>query len=126
MENNKFQEALNLICNENYELDIFLEKYPQVQMDWNNSNGFKNHIKEITNFENKYGDMPAGVLQKLVDYHKEKETPVKPIKKHYETEGEEPYIKCICPKCNRYPMISAYKYCPNCGQKLDWKSEGEL
>ncbi len=26
-----------------------------------------------------------------------------------------------CPRCN-YPVTSANKTCPNCGQELDWRS----
>ena len=67
-------------------------------------------------------------LQELVD----KETPMKPIvnKLPYEVHDGEivtKYYECNCPKCNvvltkkwGHVYIRADKYCPNCGQKLDW------
>lgn len=68
------------------------------------------------------------ILQELVD----KETPMKPIanKLPYEVHDGEivtKYYEYNCPKCNvvltkkwRHVYIRADKYCPNCGQKLDW------
>lgn len=51
-----------------------------------------------------------------------KQIPQKPIEKHYEEEGEKPYIKYKCPSCqSRYQISKNYDfYCPQCGQKIDW------
>lgn len=56
-----------------------------------------------------------------------KEIPVKPIAHHYEEVGEKPYIKYSCPKCNsKYQLIENIgKYCPYCGQRLDWSDCNE-
>lgn len=64
------------------------------------------------------------VLQDLdrLEMLEKKEIPMKPIAHHYEEIGEKPYIKYSCPKCdNKYQLIKNYgKYCPHCGQRLDW------
>lgn len=52
----------------------------------------------------------------------------KPLYKHYEDEGEPPYIKISCPNGCRiqlYPVTEKHlahehEFCPKCGQKLDW------
>ncbi len=62
----------------------------------------------------------------------EKQKPKKPIIKHYEDEGEEPYIKYACPNdcgIQLHPVTEknlAYEhvYCPKCGQKIDWQGIG--
>lgn len=62
---------------------------------------------------------------------KEKQIPKKPLYKHYENEGEKPYIKICCPNnCHIqvYPVTHknlAFEnvYCHKCGQKLDWSDE---
>lgn len=55
----------------------------------------------------------------------EKQIPKKPLEKHYEGEGEPPYIKYCCPKgCNvqLYPSRKGETlYCYKCGQKIDWR-----
>ena len=52
----------------------------------------------------------------------EKQIPKKPIIKHLEAVGEEPYIKLRCPNCHsRHSLGEVYdKYCKICGQKIDW------
>lgn len=52
----------------------------------------------------------------------EKQIPKKPREKHYEEEGERPYIKYKCPSCESKYQIHNFidSYCNNCGQKLDW------
>ncbi len=62
----------------------------------------------------------------------EKQKPKKPIIKHYEDEGEEPYIKYACPNdcgIQLHPVTEknlAYEhvYCSKCGQKIDWQGIG--
>lgn len=109
---NKYQEALDIEFNESWEIDIFLEKYPQVQMAYYDSEGFKNHIKRLEEFEKKYGDLPPTFLQKLVD----KEKPMKPTEVW---EHSNPKTRCKCSA----GVIPAHNYCWNCGQKLDWSDE---
>ncbi|MCM1130117.1 MAG: hypothetical protein NC310_00440 [Roseburia sp.] len=70
------------------------------------------------------GDKDVETLQELVN----KETPIKPIENHYEEKGQEPYIKYTCPRCEqlnnkRYSLCSLHRYCPICGQKLDWSDK---
>ena len=61
----------------------------------------------------------------------EKQKAKKPIYKHYEDNGEPPYIKISCPNGCRiqlYPVTDKnlaheHGYCPKCGQKIDWSDE---
>ena len=61
----------------------------------------------------------------------EKQKAKKPIYKHYEDNGEHPYIKISCPNGCRiqlYPVTDKnlaheHGYCPKCGQKIDWSDE---
>ena len=50
----------------------------------------------------------------------EKQQPKKLIERHYEEEGEEPYIKMTCPNGCRLQPSRTSNYCRECGQKLDW------
>ena len=52
----------------------------------------------------------------------EKQISKKPVIKHLEAVGEEPYIKLKCPNCHsRHSLGEVYdKYCKICGQKIDW------
>lgn len=53
----------------------------------------------------------------------EKRIPKKPIERHYEDPGEEPYIKHTCPAGCRVTLHGGrygVKYCPQCGQAIDW------
>ncbi len=62
----------------------------------------------------------------------EKQIPKKPIEKHYEDEGESPYVKYACPNdcgIQLWPKTSKnlaheHVYCPKCGQKIDWEGIG--
>jgi hypothetical protein len=53
----------------------------------------------------------------------EKQIPKKPIERHYESEGEMQYIKITCPAGCRVQVTPRDKYCPICGQAIDWESE---
>ena len=55
----------------------------------------------------------------------EKQWKKKPTEKHYEEEGEKPYIKYKCPSCDSKYQIHNFvnKHCNNCGQKIDWGDE---
>lgn len=48
-----------------------------------------------------------------------------PIERHYESEGEAPYIKYLCPICNianiKMQVQPFNKNCPICGVSLKWK-----
>ena len=47
----------------------------------------------------------------------------KPVKYHKLKE-----LRCNCPTCNRRLKLQStrYKFCPECGQKLDWNVEEQL
>lgn len=63
----------------------------------------------------------------------DKATPKKPIERHYENEGEAPYIKYTCPNgCNLQlnPVTEknhSYedRYCRKCGQAIDWSDKDD-
>lgn len=65
-------------------------------------------------------DKDIKIIQELID----KETPMKPNYEGdgYDKDGNIIYDTWICPSCEtRYEVdYDEYKYCPNCGQKLDW------
>lgn len=62
----------------------------------------------------------------------EKQKGKKPIYRHYEENGEKPYIKITCPNGCRiqlYPVTEKHfahehNYCPKCGQAIDWSETG--
>lgn len=60
-------------------------------------------------------------IQELVDYQK----PMKPIL--IGDYGKIYYELWSCPNClNKYPSETGeYKYCPKCGQRIDWDMEEE-
>ena len=95
---NKYQQALDRM-EENY---------------YNNDTSFgamKNFKKDVE------------TLQELVD----KATPTKPSYwgDGYDYEGNIIYDVYDCPKCGESYEIDyeKYKYCPNCGQAIDWSDE---
>lgn len=49
---------------------------------------------------------------------------VRVIERHYENEGEPPYIKYICPVCAEAGVLHQLEHrtnsCPICGVNLDW------
>lgn len=65
-------------------------------------------------------------LQKLIDIAIEKQIPKKP---HFEGDGywrgELVYDTWVCPNCDTDYEVGAdtHKYCPNCGQAIDWSEE---
>lgn len=65
-------------------------------------------------------------LQKLIDIAIEKQIPKKP---HFEGNkywrGELVYDTWACPNCDTDYEVGtdAHKYCPNCGQAIDWSEE---
>ena len=60
-------------------------------------------------------------IKELVDYQK----PMKPIL--IGDYGKIYYELWLCPNClNKYPSETGeYKYCPKCGQRIDWDMEEE-
>ncbi len=87
---------------------------------------------------NKYQKALWNIIQSLTDHRQtdnhgqdlniikeliEKATPKKPIKKELWHGG----ITCKCPKCEHcltsimLPGLDYYKFCPECGQKIDWE-----
>ena len=62
----------------------------------------------------------TGLTPEQVKELKERDTAKRLIERHYEEPGEEPYIKYTCPNgCKIQPSRSS-KFCPKCGQRLDW------
>lgn len=65
------------------------------------------------------------LLQDLID----KASPEKPYYEGdgYDENGKIIYDTWICPNCNkRYEVdYDDYKYCPDCGQAIDWSAEDD-
>ena len=113
---NKYQEALN---------NLIINSCP-VALDWLESQSFNDKRDLLKAFNEKYigSKEPCSsckynkicnalakdwidTLQELVD----KETPMKPLEDNYLGE-----FMCECGS----PITKDQKYCPNCGQKLNW------
>ena len=82
-------------------------------------------VKEIRN----NGEIEHAIireLQKLIDVAIEKQIPKKP---RFEGDGywrgELVYDTWICPNCDTDYEVGTdtHKYCPNCGQAIDWSEE---
>ena len=84
-----------------------MNKY-QEALDVINTSDDEKFIKDSSSYFEKYKLNPVAVIQKLVD----KETPMKPLKL---SEGD------FCRNCKCEIPENVEKYCPHCGQKLDWR-----
>lgn len=88
--------------------------------------------KELTNKTNE----DVEVLQELVD----KATPKRPIlnkiwededtKNIYDECGRINELLCVCPNCGEsaiydFEYNKRFKYCSNCGQRIDWSVEDD-
>lgn len=91
---NKYQEAMNWIVDEYLDID-----YQGKAMNKDTEAAF--------------------CIQELIN----KATPKKPIKRHYGKEGDEPYIKTTCPNGCHITLWYNHKFCPLCGQAVDWSDE---
>ena len=103
---NEYQKALNKIVN---------SSCPNCTDD----NGCSScDIQKICNCHAKSW---VNTLQKLVD----KENPMKPIDGMTGLTFKDAHKCKLCPKCKGKGMAikKEWKYCPNCGQKLDWSDE---
>lgn len=112
--NNKYQEALNKIKNK-----LTTVEYLQPLQATNKSTTFQEAFERAEGIEMTIErEEELKTLQELVD----KETP----KKMTETTSYSTTRACLCPICHKRWSMSnrrKYKYCPNCGQKLDWSEE---
>ena len=89
-------------------------------------NRFINHIVQTNmfpnsndNLNNKIFEQDRKTIQELV----EKATPKKPnLEADGYSNGELVYDTWICPSCGKHYEVDYddYKYCPVCGQRLDW------
>lgn len=73
-------------------------------------------------------DMQPTAIQGFVadaEYCYQRITYVRPVERHYEEPGEEPYVKYICPVCdaleNIHQVTLGEKKCPLCGVNLYWE-----
>lgn len=66
------------------------------------------------------------LVGKVLDakYAYQRLTFIKPIEKHYENKGEEPYIKYCCPVCemlgNKHQLSFKAENCSLCNVNLTW------
>lgn len=74
------------------------------------------------NYRKEHKPKDINILDYTIIEALRKQIPQKPIEKHYEEEGEKPYIKYKCPSCkSKYQISKDYdNYCSKCGQKIDW------
>lgn len=70
---------------------------------------------------NKY--LAIGELE-IIEMALEKQVPEKPYEESYgySPEGRELW-QDFCPRCNFDFEEYEFKYCPNCGQAIDWRSK---
>lgn len=90
-------------------------------------NNYEEYQKALDSICNRcFGDGPKKVLQELVD----KATPKKVLGKWKPDYDPKLYYpdSYHCPSCSRQLRRDrSYKYCPRCGQKLDWSDkDGEI
>lgn len=81
----------------------------------------------------KYTDRDVGIGKIVIEAHElaidalQKQIPQKPNIEGdgYDDKGNLIYDTWICPNCEkRYETeYDDYKFCPECGQKIDWNSE---
>ena len=74
-------------------------------------------VYSVFNFNTKIEELFT--IKELV----KKETPIQVIVNWFGQDDED-YYSYFCPMCNNDLYGEEEKYCPNCGQKLDW-FEGE-
>ena len=60
--------------------------------------------------------------KELVPKNRQRDNPLKPIMSDLLSKGVK---KPFCPNCQE-PIKKDYKYCPLCGQKLDWSKDDAL
>lgn len=101
---NKYQEALNNLVKESCPKKTFCKEC-----------GFE----KTCNCDAK---QDINTLQELIY----RATPKEPMERHYENEGEQPYIKTTCPNGCHITLSKKYdKFCPECGQAIDWSDKDE-
>ena len=106
-----------------------------LEMPWSiedtieNLNEIKENFKVILINKNLDGKASDDVKELEFDFDRainalEKQMPKKPKMRHLKPYDS--YNDGWCPNCEAYVNEdSEYKYCPNCGQKLDWSDESE-
>lgn len=86
-------------------------------------------VKEAMDIRNNptYEDVNNKELSQCIDDALEKQIPKKPdlLGDGYDDNGNLLYDTWICPCCEtQYELYyDEYKFCPNCGQALDWSVE---
>lgn len=105
----KYQEALNALCDED---EMYkLAKGFSFDDDYTSEHDYDKAEEHCKN-----------VIQELIY----RATPKEPIERHYEEDGEQPYIKTTCPNGCHITLSKKYdKFCPECGQAIDWSGENE-
>ena len=88
---NKYQEAFGDIVDNGVSLEYFNDKSVLPQ-----------------------DENPLFILQELVD----KATPMKP--KYISLLTNPPKHKVVCSNCHGPYLERVFKFCPSCGQKIDW------
>ena len=96
---NKYQEVLDFIKN------IVIDEL---------SNGYDDPKHLIDFYPNE-----VNVLQELVD----KEKPMKPL--HISLLSNPAQNIIACGNCKGNNLGQSFKYCPSCGQKIDWNMKNE-
>ncbi len=99
-----------------------MNKY-QEALDYIISNG--THTTEYSwgdeiELETEHGEESVNLLQELVD----KETPMKP--KYISLLTNPPKHKVVCSNFHGPYLERVFKFCPSCGQKIDWGYENDL
>lgn len=99
----------------------------------NSTGGYDKKIDISIPFPNLFQNLPVGKTYRIKDLlavaKPDKNTPTKPDYEgdSVDSNNEPIYDTWICPNCEtKYELeYEEYKYCPKCGQAIDWSKESE-
>lgn len=113
---NKYQEALD-------ELEKMKQNHLQLTKEKYSHEPLKSDI--VARRETHYKKVEIA-LRELVDRATPKKFDINKINTHYDYSQEKYETIIPCPNCGSDILLgNGFKFCPHCGQALDWEKEGK-